>query len=57
VARVRGGLSVLDFVKTITVQRYTADGAGTLGAAAIALAECEGLKGHAEAIRARLGDA
>ncbi|HVJ09683.1 MAG TPA: histidinol dehydrogenase [Acidisarcina sp.] len=52
-ARVRGGLSVLDFLKVITVQRYTRDGLRELGPAAIALAEAEGLKGHAEAIRAR----
>ena len=52
-ARVRGGLSVLDFVKLITVQQYTAAGLQSLGPAAIALAEAEGLHGHAEAIRAR----
>ena len=52
-ARVRGGLSVMDFVKIITVQEYTREGLSTLGPAAIALAEAEGLHGHAEAIRAR----
>ncbi len=53
-ARVRGGLSVLDFVKIVTVQRYTRKGlAGTGAGSAIALAEAEGLHGHAEAIRAR----
>jgi histidinol dehydrogenase len=52
-ARVRGGLSVLDFVKIITVQRYTVKGLQVLGPAAIALAEAEGLLGHAEAIRTR----
>jgi histidinol dehydrogenase len=53
-ARVRGGLSVMDFVKLITVQEYSAEGLRSLGPAAIALAEAEGLAGHAEAIRVRL---
>ena len=52
-ARVRGGLSVLDFVKIMTVQQYTRQGLLKLGPAAITLAESEGLKGHAEAIRSR----
>ena len=54
-ARVRGGLSVNDFVKLITVQEYSAKGVGALGPKAALLAEAEGLIGHAEAIRARLG--
>ena len=54
-ARVRGGLSVNDFVKLITVQEYTAEGVRKLGPKAALLAEAEGLIGHAEAIRARLG--
>jgi histidinol dehydrogenase len=53
-ARVRGGLSVNDFVKLITVQEYSAQGMRTLGPDAALLAEAEGLIGHAEAIRARL---
>jgi len=53
-ARVRGGLSVNDFVKLITVQEYTAQGIQALGPKAALLAEAEGLSGHAEAIRARL---
>ena len=52
-ARVRGGLSVMDFLKVITVQEYTAEGVRSLGPAGIALAEAEGLVGHAEAIRVR----
>ena len=52
-ARVRGGLSVMDFVKIVTVQEYTAEGLDRLGPAGIALAEAEGLLGHAEAIRVR----
>jgi histidinol dehydrogenase len=53
-ARVRGGLSVNDFVKLITVQKYNAQALRTLGPSAALLAEAEGLTGHAEAIRTRL---
>jgi histidinol dehydrogenase len=53
-ARVRGGLSVNDFVKLITVQEYSSAGMRRLGPHAALLAEAEGLVGHAEAIRARL---
>ena len=53
-ARVRGGLSVNDFVKLITVQEYTAKGIRSLGPPAVLLAEAEGLIGHAEAIRTRI---
>jgi histidinol dehydrogenase len=53
VAQVRGGLSVMDYLKLITVQEYTLAGLGKLGPAAIALADAEGLHGHAEAVRAR----
>jgi histidinol dehydrogenase len=53
-ARVRGGLSVNDFVKIITVQEYTAQGIRSLGPPAALLAEAEGLVGHAGAIRVRL---
>ncbi len=52
-ARVRGGLSVADFLKVITVQQYDISALRELGAAAIALAEGEGLTAHADAIRAR----
>ena len=54
-ARVRGGLSVHDFLKLITVQEYTRAGVRDLGPSAAFLAEAEGLTGHAEAIRTRLG--
>jgi histidinol dehydrogenase len=53
-ARVRGGLSVNDFVKLITVQQYSAKAMRTLGPQAALLAEAEGLTAHAEAIRTRL---
>jgi histidinol dehydrogenase len=53
-ARVRGGLSVNDFVKLITVQQYAPQALRVLGPRAALLAEAEGLTGHAEAIRTRL---
>jgi histidinol dehydrogenase len=54
--RVRGGLSVLDFVKVITVQQYTLDALREVGPHTIALAEAEGLTGHAESVRVRSRD-
>ena len=53
-ARVRGGLSVYDFVKLITVQEYSQDALRKLGPQAALLAEAEGLIGHAQSIRTRL---
>jgi histidinol dehydrogenase len=53
-ARIRGGLSVNDFVKLITVQQYNAGAMRVLGPKAVLLAEAEGLTGHAESIRVRL---
>lgn len=54
VGRIRGGLSVLDFVKIITVQEYTQKGLRKIGPHAIALATAEGLTGHAESVRVRM---
>jgi histidinol dehydrogenase len=56
VGRVRGGLSVMDFVKVITVQQYTRQGLKQMGPHAIALAEAEGLTGHADSVRVRMND-
>lgn len=53
-AHVRGGLSVNDFIKLITVQEYAQPALRALGPKAALLAEAEGLAGHAEAIRTRL---
>jgi histidinol dehydrogenase len=53
-ARARGGLSVNDFVKLITVQQYSAQGLRALGPQAALLAKAEGLVAHAESIRTRL---
>jgi len=52
--RVRGGLSVLDFVKVITVQQYTHAGLRRMGPHAITLAEAEGLKGHAKSVQVKM---
>ncbi len=52
-ARVRGGLSVNDFVKLVTVQEYGVHGIRTLAPPAVLLAKAEGLSAHAEAIRVR----
>ena len=53
-AGVRGGLSVNDFLKIITVQEYDLNGLRALGPKAASLADAEGLLGHASAIRMRL---
>jgi histidinol dehydrogenase len=52
-ARFRGGLSVLDFVKLISVQKLSRPGLHTLAPAIELLAETEGLKAHAESVRVR----
>jgi histidinol dehydrogenase len=52
--RIRGGLSVTDFLKIITVQQYTRKALAQLGPHAIALAEAEGLTAHAQSIRVKL---
>ena len=53
-ARGRGGLSAADFVRVSTVQRVTRNGVRAIGPAAVALAEAEGLTGHAVSVRMRL---
>jgi histidinol dehydrogenase len=57
VARVRGGLGVQDFVKTISVQQLSRDGLDRIAAAVVMLAEAEGLKAHAQSIRVRSANA
>ncbi len=52
-ARVRGGLSVLDFVRVIACQQVSREGIRRITPAGITLANAEGLKGHAEAFRVR----
>ena len=53
-AKIRGGLSVNDFIKLITIQQYTPTALTSLGPKAIRLAEAEGLTAHAEAICTRI---
>lgn len=57
VARIRGGLSVTDFVKVISVQEVSRDGLRRLAPVVETLAEAEGLKAHAESVRARCAHA
>ena len=52
-ARFRGGLSVADFVKVITVQKLSAQGLRRIAPAIECLAEAEGLAAHARSIRVR----
>ena len=53
-AAARGGLSAADFVRVSTVQQLTPAGLARVGRAAIALADAEGLAGHAASVRIRL---
>jgi histidinol dehydrogenase len=52
-ARFRGGLSVTDFVKVITVQQLSAEGLRKIGPAIECLAGAEGLPAHAHSVRVR----
>jgi histidinol dehydrogenase len=56
-ARFRGGLSVLDFVKVISVQELSQQGLRRIAPAIERLAETEGLQAHAESIRVRRANA
>ncbi len=57
VARFRGGLSVLDFVKIMTVQEISRASLRRIAPSLIALATAEGLAGHARSIELRCGNA
>jgi histidinol dehydrogenase len=52
-ARFRGGLSVMDFVKCITVQELSAKGLKRIAPAIESLAGAEGLPAHAQSVRLR----
>ena len=54
-ARFRGGLSVNDFLKLITVQEFSAKGLATLAADVTTLAQAEGLVAHAQSIALWMG--
>jgi histidinol dehydrogenase len=53
-ARALSGLSLRDFVKSISVQELSAAGLRSLGPTAITLAQLEGLDAHAQAVTRRL---
>lgn len=53
-ARAYSGLSVLDFVKRVTIQELTPAGLRALGPTAATLASLEGLDAHANAVELRL---
>jgi histidinol dehydrogenase len=52
-ARLRGGLSPFDFVKTISVQRLNRQGLERLRRSIVTLATTEGLKAHARSVEVR----
>jgi histidinol dehydrogenase len=56
-ARFRGGLSVLDFVKIVSIQRLSRTGLRRIAPAVEFLANAEGLQAHAQSVRARFGHA
>jgi len=53
VARFRGGLSVLDYLKIITVQEVSREALTRIAPVVTTLAEAEGLHAHAESVRVR----
>ncbi|HEX5244231.1 MAG TPA: histidinol dehydrogenase [Tepidisphaeraceae bacterium] len=55
-ARFSSGISVYEFLKRSSVVRYTAEGLATDGEAIRALAQAEGLDGHAASVRVRGGE-
>jgi histidinol dehydrogenase len=56
-ARFRGGLSVLDFIKLISVQKLSRPGLRQIAPVVTSLAEIEGLHAHAESVRVRCNHA
>jgi histidinol dehydrogenase len=56
-ARFRGGLTVHDFVKLITVQQLSPSALRRVAPAITALAEAEGLEAHADSVRVRCSHA
>jgi histidinol dehydrogenase len=57
VARYRGGLSVMDFMKIITMQEVTREGIRRIAPIVETLAAAEGLVAHAESVRVRCTNA
>lgn len=55
VAKLRGGLSVADFVKVVTFQELSEDALRSIAPAVTVLARAEGLEAHARAVEVRVG--
>ena len=55
-ARSCSGVSVASFQRAITVQELSRDGLANIGHDAIVMAEAEGLRAHAQAVRIRLAE-
>lgn len=53
-ARLRGGLSVLDYVKVVSVQKLTESGLRSIAPTIVNLARSEGLEAHARSVEIRL---
>ncbi|HEY3927387.1 MAG TPA: histidinol dehydrogenase [Candidatus Koribacter sp.] len=56
-ARIRGGLSVMDYVKLITVQQVSREGLKNLAPATLRMAEAEGLVAHGKSVSVRCANA
>jgi histidinol dehydrogenase len=56
-ARFRGGLSVVDFLKLITIQELSRKGLRRIAPTVLQLAETEGLRAHARSVRLRYAHA
>jgi histidinol dehydrogenase len=52
-ARIRGGLSVMDYVKVISVQELSAEALAAIAPAITSLARAEGLEAHARSVEVR----
>ena len=52
-ARLRGGLSVMDYLKVISVQQLSPEALHRLAPAIITLARAEGLEAHARSVEVR----
>ncbi len=53
-SRIRGGLSVHDFCKVITVQQLSREALATIAPSVTTIARAEGLEGHARSVEVRL---
>jgi histidinol dehydrogenase len=56
VARLRGGLSVADYLKVISAQRLSREALAALAPAITTLARAEGLEAHARSVEVRVNE-